>query len=514
MSVKNRRITWSLSCAFATVAVLNACGGGGGGTAQAAAVSDEGPVTAPSTSPSPAPAPAPVSSGVISASLAATRVSGTAPLAVQFDATGTTSTTSGVDTFRQVTYSFNFGDDRGLTWAISGQPKNTQVGGPLAAHVFDNPGTYTVTLTATDSSGNASSKTVTITVADPASVYSGTKTVCVSPSSNFSGCPSGSATQTSLPSGTAWNGKRVLLHRGETFGDISIQDGNSGVQVAPYGTGNKPAVGTVNVGNWRPSTANFASDVTVMDMNVKNSMQQSLGQRVLFYRNDVQVTAGSGGIMMSMGEEDFWYRGDASRVVAQSAFYNAREIFIVENNALGANTVDALVGFWGSGARSAVMGNSFGKYQQHSARISGLYKGVVAHNEMRGISSDGIRVALKLHSMGLNAYADGSINDTSGTGGWATNQVVIANNVFGSTSDNNAWTVAVAPQNDVYAEGIENVILENNRFVRGSKTSTDLVIGGRKITYRKNTTASGAALIVGDDKGALPTSWVGPNFAQ
>ena len=450
----------------------------------------------------------------MAAALSATRVSGTAPLAVEFDASGTTSSTSGVDTFRQVTYSFNFGDDRGLTWAISGKPKNTEVGGPLAAHVFDNPGTYTVTLTATDGSGNTSTTNVTVTVADPASVYSGTKTICVSPSSNFSGCPSGAAQQTSMPSGTAWNGKRVLLHRGESFGDISILDGNSGVQVATYGSGNKPIVGSVGVGNWRPSTANFASDVTVMDMNVKNGMAQQLGQRVLFYRNDVHVPAGSGANMMSMGEEDYWYRGDPYRVVAQSAFYNAREIFLIENNALGTNTVDATYGFFGSGSRSVLMGNSFGSYQQHNVRFTGLHKGVIAHNEMRGISADGIRHALKLHSMGLNAYADGSINDTSGSGGWASSQIVIANNVFGSSTDNNAWTVVVAPQNATVAEGLENVVVENNRFVHGPNTYDDLVVAGRKITYRKNTTASGSTLIVGSDNGVLPSAWTGPNYSQ
>jgi len=176
---------------------------------------------------------------------------------------------------------------------------------------------------------NSSTNYVTVTVADPASVYAGTKTVCVSTRGDYSGCPSGAAQQTAMPSGTAWNGKRVLLHKGESFGDISILDGNAGVQVASYGTGNKPVVASVGVGNWRPNTANFASDITVMDMNVSNGMSQSLGNRVLFYRNDVHVAANSGGIPISTGNEDYWYRGDSYRVVAQSAFYNAREIFIV-----------------------------------------------------------------------------------------------------------------------------------------------------------------------------------------
>jgi len=116
--------------------------------------------------------------------------------------------------------------------------------------------------------------------------------------------------------------------------------------------------------------------------------------------------------------------------------------------------------------------------------------------------------------MGYNDYTDGAINDTSGRGGWATNQIVISNNLFGNAADNNAWTVAIAPQNDTVEEGIQNVLLESNTFYRGSNTSTDLVIAGRLITYRNNKVSNGAALSVGTDNGVLPAGWYGPNFAQ
>uniref|UniRef100_UPI000A5C91B8 PKD domain-containing protein n=1 Tax=Caldimonas taiwanensis TaxID=307483 RepID=UPI000A5C91B8 len=90
-----------------------------------------------------------------------------------FDATATTSSLSGVDPYRQVTYSFDFGDERGERWAISGLPKNTQTGGPLAAHVFDVPGTYTVRVRAIDSTGASTTASMTVTVHNADSVYSG-----------------------------------------------------------------------------------------------------------------------------------------------------------------------------------------------------------------------------------------------------------------------------------------------------------------------------------------------------
>jgi len=446
----------------------------------------------------------------LSAKVQATRVTGVAPLAVLFDST-TTTAASGVDTFRQITYSYNFGDDRGQTWAVSGLPKNTQTGGPVSAHVFDVAGTYTVKVRATDASGAYSDASVTVTVTNADTFYAATKTICVSPTSNFTGCPSGAAQQSSMPSGTGWSGKRVLLHTGEKFGDISILDGNNSVQVGSYGTGAKPIVASVGIGNWQPQTTAFATDITVMDLNVKNGMQQSLGSKVLFYRNDVHTTGG--GLSMTFGQADYWYRGDPYRTVAQSAFYNAREIFFVENYAINPDTSSASYGVWGDGSRVALLGNSFGKQQMHSVRISALNKGIIAHNEIQGISSDGIRHAMKLHSMGLNAYADGLINDTSGTGGWASSQVVIANNLFGNAADNNAWTVAISPQNDQYAEGVENVIVENNRFVRSTSTSTDLVLGGRRLTYRGNAASTGSAISEGvGHTGALPQSWRGPYY--
>jgi hypothetical protein len=449
----------------------------------------------------------------VTAKVQATRVSGVAPLAVLFDST-TTTAKSGVDTFREITYSYNFDDERAQTWAVSGQPKNTQTGGPVSAHVFDVAGTYVVKVRATDASGAYSDASVTVTVSNADTFYAATKTICVSPSSNYTGCPSGAAQQSSMPSGTGWSGKRVLLHTGEKFGDISILDGNSAVQVGSYGSGAKPIVASVGIGNWQPQSTAFPTDITVMDLNVSNQISQSLGSRVLVLRNDVHLTPNSGGIPLSMGEQDYWYRGDPNRKIPQSAFYNAREIFFVENNAIGTDTSTGVAGFWGDGSRVALLGNRFGRYQQHSARFSALHKSVLAHNEFQGISADGIRLALKLHSMGLNPYTDGAINDTSGRGGWASSQIVIANNLFGNAADNNAWTVGIEPQNNTVEEGIENVVLENNRFIRGKSTVTDLVLAGRLITYRKNTVVSSGTLSVGTDSGVLPTGWYGPFFAQ
>ena len=58
-------------------------------------------------------------------------------------------------------------------------------------------------------------------------------------------------------------------------------------------------------------------------------------------------------------------------------------------------------------------------------------------------------------------------------------------------------------------------MVENNRFVRNSRTVTDLVFGGRKLTARHNSVVNGAAFSQGTGHtSALPSAWLGPYFTN
>jgi parallel beta-helix repeat protein len=83
------------------------------------------------------------------AALTVSPSSGTVPLAVTADASGSTAGSSPINS-----YSFNFGD-------------GTTVGpqaGATANHTYQNPGTYTVTVTVTDGNNNSSQATQSVTV--------------------------------------------------------------------------------------------------------------------------------------------------------------------------------------------------------------------------------------------------------------------------------------------------------------------------------------------------------------
>jgi PKD repeat protein len=83
--------------------------------------------------------------------LTVTPSSGNGPLQVTADASGSTDT----DATPIVSYTFNFGDGSPV---IGPQP------GATAGHTYTTPGTYTVTMTATDTAGNASTATQQVTV--------------------------------------------------------------------------------------------------------------------------------------------------------------------------------------------------------------------------------------------------------------------------------------------------------------------------------------------------------------
>ena len=80
-----------------------------------------------------------------------------APCAIFFDARGSTDAdlTDRQD-FTDLTYTWDFGDPRSGSWTHGAQaatpvahPRNTD-SGPVAGHLFEGPGVYTVTLTVFD----------------------------------------------------------------------------------------------------------------------------------------------------------------------------------------------------------------------------------------------------------------------------------------------------------------------------------------------------------------------------
>ncbi len=94
--------------------------------------------------------------------------------------------------------------------------------GPKVSHVFETPGSYTVSVTAIDKSGTIAADTFNLTVRDGAVEFSGTKTIVVAQDGDFAGAPAGADHYTTFAAALgAYRGLpgsgRLLLKRGESY---------------------------------------------------------------------------------------------------------------------------------------------------------------------------------------------------------------------------------------------------------------------------------------------------------
>lgn len=449
-------------------------------------------------------APPPVVSEDIEVVLVASRISGVAPLAVHFSAIGTTAGLAGVtDTFRQLVYTFNFGETGLGNWPISGKSKNTEVGGPLASHVFETPGVYTVRCTGTREGSSAFGEVV-ITVADPATVYAGANTVVISPSGNFAGAPAGAETLTALP--VIESSKRYMLRPGESFGDLSIPHGVSGAQVVALPVaGAKPIVSMLQVGAGNgPANSSFPEDITIRGLRCDGEITQTSAIR-RFTLMDIDMPSG---FNITLGSA-LGYWADPTRY--GPTMPHLQEIFLVNIYGRG-NT--ATFGLTGDLIQSAVLGCDFKTSAQHTARFWRGWQAVISHNAFRGVSSDAIRHCVKMHSSGPDAFVYGSPFGQGNT--WASRWVVFSNNRASAPDDNNAFSVVFGPQNPQSAEPLEDVLVEDNAFERGPGFVSDIELAGRRMTYVNNTQAIGggpaAVTVPGLHAAGLPSGWNSPYF--
>jgi hypothetical protein len=434
----------------------------------------------------------------------ASRASGYAPLAVHFDATGSTSTTAGIGdpaqggTFRQIKHAFDFGDPNSGTHSISGLSKNSEPSGAgLAAHVFDTAGTYVVKVTSTDGSGSTATASVTITVNDPSVLT----TYAISKTGSFTGAPAGSThlTQSTLP--TFASNCRYFFNRDEdwTGTTIDIEDNLANIHIDAYGTGAKPIFDGVKVGAWRPGTANFVTDIRVNNLTLTSSGPVcNIAYRVLFYNVDAVPGADIG---------TTWIQDDQYASIPLSEMINVHELFFVNCQLLGSGTSSNYT-LYGNSSRLVVLNSYTGGTGLGDVRLTAVDRGVIRHCKIESPYTDNTVHALKLHSGGPNAYNDnwlasggapGSIDP--GYHNWMTNKVVFANNQFGGGNNGTAianWTVAICPQNDGYGlagtEPIQDVIVENNNFIHAPAwggSNLDLSWRGRRLTSRANVVSQG-----------------------
>ncbi|HEX7069307.1 MAG TPA: FG-GAP-like repeat-containing protein [Rhodothermales bacterium] len=398
--------------------------------------------------------------GSVTPSFAASRTSGVAPLAVFFDATATTATAT-TNPFQDVEYRWAFGDPlgspdpaSGTTWktgAQAGVSSRNAAFGPVAAHVFERPGTYTVTLSAYDGARTGTS-TVQIIVSDPDADFSGQKTVCFSNSTNFSGCPAGALTVSNSSdfsaavSAYAQANRRLLFQRGGTWSNgANLSAAGPGI-IGAYGSGPKPIISDPGE-QLRFSTV---TDWRVMDLNM-DGQNSTNAEGFHAEHTTTQVT-----ILRCDVHDERWAFNFAPDILNYYGNSLHDQLAIVDSTGIhgvgGAGSNLAYIG----AKQFMFLGNDLHDATQieHVLRLPYVNRFVIADSTLADPAST--KHVLKLHAQVYSNTSPPSAFSEIG---------VISGNKMSSSGSGVNWIASIEPQNAESNENIRKLVIERNWIV-------------------------------------------------
>jgi hypothetical protein len=426
-------------------------------------------------------------------SLGVSRSSGVAPLAVFFDASNTTAAST-TRPFHELEYRWSFGDSSSGVWtqgAKAGTASRNEAMGPVAAHVFESAGTFPITVSAFNGSSTVSySCNITVTAAD--TEFAGNKTVCVSGTGNFAGCPAGAVQVTSANATTAVSGnigtgnKRILFARGETFsvGSTIQIDKNGPGLLGAFGSGAKPNL--VNAAELGTIALSSITTPTIADWRIVDLKLDGNGfggnsvavygagsiNNTLMSRLDIQNF--NSGIKFSGSNLDAINNNGFTSPMWDGVFITDTTVYnLVGTGATGGN------GFYVGAWRLAVMGNSIDNNLngEHGMRSPYSDRSVWQHNTTQ-------RVA-RAHMTLRSGNQGGSTLATQLPGLVYTQKLLASENHFIGGAEAHAFG-GTGPTNSSSNGRAREQIWEKNLMTGGSGTNGFFGITGYEITVRNN----------------------------
>lgn len=447
-------------------------------------------------------------------SVAVGRASGVAPLAVFFDATGTVSNNT-ARPFHEIEYRWNFGETSGPgigQWnqgSAPGVSSRNATTGPVAGHIFETPGIYTVTV------GDAA-KTVSyqcgITVQSPEVEFSGARTTCFSTSGTFSGCPAGASLVKTSDFAVVKNAvtptnsvRRLLLRRGETWtvDKTAVFSADGPGLIGAFGTGLPPVISPTAAFPSSESLLAFSSSTTptikdwrLMDIKLDASSRSQdklvgvTGLGGIDQLTLLRVNTDSFRLSLDFSDSllDVWNR-DTNPIRHGHHIWN--QLSIVDMDIVNMPTgIPGDTSTWSYGtylgaeqlffAGTAIDG--YGTASQgvsHNTRFTYLGKASISNNTFQ-------RPGPSEHNIKLHAapWSDTGVSGMAGVGQGYTRWVVISDNKFVGAAG--AWPIAVGPPDNVADIRGKDIILERNWQVAGGGTRVSQLLWWSDITSRNN----------------------------
>ncbi len=414
-------------------------------------------------------------SGTASSSMStASRASGMAPLAVFFDAVTADNgvvqpaLVGGRREYADLHYAWDFGDPGSGNWSTDGKPRNAAIG-YCAAHVFEDPGTYTVTLTVTDpATMQTSYYTQQITV----TAFSGTTYYVSNAGSDGNNGLSPTSAFQSIGKAMSMAGPntRILFKRGDTW------TGGSGITVSVAGPGIIGAYansdGSDDPGQPRPKivvtgsnshglrmngNATDVSDWRVMDLELQGPNGASAGNGVQGEGTMRQLT------LLRLDIHDFYV-----------GILNASWSILHEQNAIVDSNIHHLYhnATYVGGAYYGILGSRFEDVtNEHALRMWHMRRTAIAHNVFGACP----RHQIKLHN---NPGNQGGADEYQ-----SARHIVFTDNQFVGSG---AWSVTVGPQDEFRNEIVRDILFERNTFTSTSDVQAALSIWAQYVTVRNN----------------------------
>lgn len=417
-----------------------------------------------------------------------TRTSGTAPVGVVIDCTGTTDADTS-NPFRDLLYWHNFGDSSPGNWtygAKTAQSKNFGTG-PVAGHVYETAGTFTATSCVSDGTLTACvSNTITVAAAD--TTFASTATVCFYNSTVGSGCPTGATETQSSDFDAALSScmgttKRCLFKRGDTFtasttGTVASAGPNT---IGAYGSGALPIISGSTIQGIINITNVAVNDLRIMDLDIRGGGSGDTSSRGIRMAADVsnvtilRVSISDTGHGISMVDTTI----ATGMVIQESRIYNYYATS-------GGNA------FYGRMYSGAWLGNYVGpSYGEHLIRIQRGKKVAITNNTTTDPMSGKAAITIRA-DVHVTAEQDSQYIYVAGNkllGGDRSSQMLLVEPVAGSEDDRifdyvleHNWlqcgTTCTYP---IQATGSRGVI-RNNLIDMSSSVAVDRI--GIFVTYK------------------------------